>query len=215
MWIKTYGFDGFRLDAVKHIETALAHRPAHARSCHEVEATTKQHVYLVGETFTGDQNAHQVVHLALHRCSTGSSTSRCARSSCRTCVMRQGKMHDLVGFMDTNTSFYGTSVMSTFLGNHDVPRTIHFAEDTPLWSRRVGQRQGSQLVESAGAAGERQRLRAARARLRRLVDQPRRAAHLLRRRDRPRRRRRSRQPPHDDLERGRLLGGAERAARPR
>jgi len=24
--------------------------------------------------------------------------------------------------------------MSTFLGNHDVPRSIHFAEDAPLWS---------------------------------------------------------------------------------
>ena len=134
------------------------------------------------------------------RSSTGSSTSRCARSSMQHVLMRQGKMNDLVSFMDTNTSFYGTSVMSTFLGNHDVPRTIHFAEDTPVWTRRVGQRQGSQLVESAGAADQRQRLRAPRARLRRPVDQPRRAAHLLRRRDRPGRRGRSRQPPHDAVE---------------
>jgi len=49
-------------------------------------------------------------------------------------IMRQGKMSDLITFMDSNTSFYGVSVMSTFLGNHDVPRSVHFAEDAPLWA---------------------------------------------------------------------------------
>jgi glycosidase len=48
--------------------------------------------------------------------------------------MRQGKMGDLVGFMDSNTGLYGDAVMSTFLGNADVPRSIHFAQDTPLWT---------------------------------------------------------------------------------
>jgi glycosidase len=49
-------------------------------------------------------------------------------------VMRQGSMQDLASFMDTNDYYYGTNaVMSTFIGNHDLPRIIHLAQDTPLW----------------------------------------------------------------------------------
>jgi glycosidase len=37
--------------------------------------------------------------------------------------------------MDSNDDFYGIdAVMSTFVGNHDLPRSIHLADDTPLWS---------------------------------------------------------------------------------
>ena len=36
--------------------------------------------------------------------------------------------------MNQNDGFYGNALMSTFIGNHDVPRSIHFAEDQPLWS---------------------------------------------------------------------------------
>ncbi len=43
-------------------------------------------------------------------------------------------MSDLVGFLDSNDGFYGPgSVMSTFLGNHDVPRSIELALDTPMF----------------------------------------------------------------------------------
>ncbi len=50
-------------------------------------------------------------------------------------LRRQGSMSDLSGFLDSNLTYYGNgAVMSTFIGNHDVPRTIHFAEDTPLFS---------------------------------------------------------------------------------
>jgi glycosidase len=44
-------------------------------------------------------------------------------------------MDSLRSFMDSNDGFYGpTAVMSTFIGNHDLPRSIHIGEDTPLWS---------------------------------------------------------------------------------
>ena len=36
--------------------------------------------------------------------------------------------------MDSNVSFYGTGLNSTFIGNHDVPRSIHLAQNTPLWN---------------------------------------------------------------------------------
>jgi glycosidase len=132
MWIKTYGFDGFRLDAVKHIETVWL-TDLRSRLLSEVEATTKQHVYLVGETFSGDPT---VIKPFISPCTMldGQFDFPLRASLVQTAIMRQGKMSDLIGFMDSNTSYYGTAVMSTFLGNHDVPRTVHFADDTPMWS---------------------------------------------------------------------------------
>ena len=38
------------------------------------------------------------------------------------------------GFLAGNDGYYGAGIMSTFIGNHDVPRSIHFAQDTPLWN---------------------------------------------------------------------------------
>ncbi|HWE29111.1 MAG TPA: alpha-amylase family glycosyl hydrolase, partial [Polyangia bacterium] len=131
-WITNYGFDGFRLDAIKQIEpiwlsdfrTALLSK---------VEATTKQHVYLVGETFSGDRD---LIKSFISPCTMldGQFDFPLRAQLDENVLMRQGVMGDLVSFMDSNTSYYGTSVMSTFLGNHDVPRSIHFAEDTPEWS---------------------------------------------------------------------------------
>jgi glycosidase len=43
-------------------------------------------------------------------------------------------MNDLAGFLSSNDTYYGPgAVMSTFIGNHDVPRVIGFAEDQPLY----------------------------------------------------------------------------------
>ncbi|HWZ90231.1 MAG TPA: alpha-amylase family glycosyl hydrolase, partial [Polyangiaceae bacterium] len=44
-------------------------------------------------------------------------------------------MQGLAQFMDSNDTFYpSTAVMSTFIGNHDLPRSIHYAEQTlPTW----------------------------------------------------------------------------------
>jgi glycosidase len=44
-------------------------------------------------------------------------------------------MTGLSQFMDSNDAFYPSdAVMSTFIGNHDLPRSIHYAEQTtPSW----------------------------------------------------------------------------------
>jgi glycosidase len=132
MWIKTYGFDGFRLDAIKQIEPVWI-SDFRARLLTEVEASTKQHVYLVGETFSGDRN---LIKSFVSPCTQldGQFDFPLRAALDSAVLMRQGKLGQLVAFMDSNTSFYGPSVMSTFIGNHDVPRAVHFAEDQPLWS---------------------------------------------------------------------------------
>jgi glycosidase len=131
-WMTDYGFDGFRLDAIKQIEPIWLSDFRSALLA-KVEATTKQHIYLVGETFSGDRN---LIKSFISPCTMldGQFDFPLRAQLDQNVLMRQGKMGDLVSFMDSNTSFYGTSVMSTFLGNHDVPRSIHFAEDTPVWS---------------------------------------------------------------------------------
>jgi glycosidase len=49
-------------------------------------------------------------------------------------IMRKQSMSDLASFMNSNDYFYGaSSVMSTFIGNHDLPRIIHLATNTPAW----------------------------------------------------------------------------------
>ena len=59
-----------------------------------------------------------------------------------TLLRRDGSMSDLVGFLDTNDGYYGAgSVMSTFLGNHDVPRAIEHALDTPMFDPWDGGKQ--------------------------------------------------------------------------
>jgi glycosidase len=51
-----------------------------------------------------------------------------------TILRRDGSMTDLSGFLDVNDGYYGSgSVMSTFIGNHDVPRAIELALDTPMF----------------------------------------------------------------------------------
>jgi glycosidase len=40
----------------------------------------------------------------------------------------------MVAFLDGNDGFYGSNaIMSTFIGNHDLPRVIHLAANSRLW----------------------------------------------------------------------------------
>ncbi len=49
-------------------------------------------------------------------------------------VMRQTPMTSLRDLVASNDSFYGpNSLMSPWIGNHDLGRVIHMAEDTPMW----------------------------------------------------------------------------------
>lgn len=130
-WMKNYDLDGFRLDAVKHIEQSWL-LDVRDKITKEVEAVGKQHMYLVGETYTGNRD---LIKSFIDPCKKldGQFDFPLRSELGRRVLLRQDKMQGLVAFMDSNDTFYGAGLNSTFIGNHDVPRAIHLAQNTPLW----------------------------------------------------------------------------------
>lgn len=130
-WIKDTGIDGFRLDAVKHIEDAWV-TELRARVKTDVEATTGEHFYMVGETFTGDR-ATIKYYVDPNTMLDGQFDFPLRAKAVSALLTRSTPMTDLEGFLASNEGYYGPGIMSTFIGNHDVPRSIHFAADSPVW----------------------------------------------------------------------------------
>ncbi|HRI10693.1 MAG TPA: alpha-amylase family glycosyl hydrolase, partial [Nannocystaceae bacterium] len=130
-WIVDAGIDGFRLDAVKHIEDSWL-LDLRARVKSEIEAMTMEHFYMVGETYTGDRDL--IKYYVKPEMLDGQFDFPWRMKVAENLIMRQGSMKDLESFMNSNDGYYGTGVMSPFIGNHDIPRVIHLAEDTPVWA---------------------------------------------------------------------------------
>ncbi len=130
-WIQQSGIDGFRLDAVKHIEDSWI-TDLRSRVTAEIESVTEQHFYMVGETFTGDKDT--IKYYVNPTTMLDGQFDFPFRAALISAVMaRSSSMNDLDSFLASNDGFYGAGIMSTFIGNHDVPRSIHFAQDNPEW----------------------------------------------------------------------------------
>ena len=160
-WAKRVGADGFRLDAVKHIEDSWL-LDLRARLDGEVE--WDQIFYLVGETFTGERDLIKY-YVRPDTMLDGQFDFPLRANILATVLRRAGSMQDLAGFLASNDTYYGAgAVMSTFIGNHDVPRVIGFAEDQPLygsdwddgkaraWSNRPGLPTSSRPFERLAVA---------------------------------------------------------------
>ncbi|HEY4177761.1 MAG TPA: alpha-amylase family glycosyl hydrolase [Kofleriaceae bacterium] len=129
-WAKKIGIDGFRLDAVKHIETSWL---TDLRARVQAEVAWDQPFYMVGETFDGDKGLIKS-YVNKDTMLDGQFDFPLRGAILSNLLHRDGSMSDLAGFLSANDGYYGPgSVMSTFLGNHDVPRVIHHAEDVPVF----------------------------------------------------------------------------------
>ncbi len=129
-WAKRIGIDGFRLDAVKHIETSWL---TDVRARINAEVAFDQKFYMVGETFDGDRGIIKS-YVDPNTMLDGQFDFPLRGQVLGTLLHRDGQMSDLAGFLDANDGYYGPgSVMSTFIGNHDVPRVIEQALDTPMF----------------------------------------------------------------------------------
>ncbi len=151
--IQTNGNDAFRLDAIKQVDPSwlAALRPAITAQVTSKE-TPSQRFYLVGETYDFQNRA-------LIRSMIDSATQLDGQFDfplrirlIEAMLMRSTQnmltpddtnwsrnappgMTGLQQFMDSNDAFYPPdAIMSTFIGNHDLPRSIHYAEQTlPAW----------------------------------------------------------------------------------
>jgi glycosidase len=129
-WAKSLGIDGFRLDAVKQVEDVWF---TDTRARANGELVWNQPFYMVGETFDGDRDLIKS-YVNPQTQLDGQFDFPLRAQVLSTLLHRDGQMSDLVGFMDSNDGYYGPgAVMSTFLGNHDVPRAIEHALDTPMY----------------------------------------------------------------------------------
>jgi glycosidase len=151
--IQANGNDAFRLDAIKQVDPSwlAALRPA-VTSQILANEMPQQRFYMVGETYDFqnrgliasmiDPNTKldgqfdfplriRLVEALLMRSTQNLLTPDDLNWSRNAPPGMTGLSH----FMDSNDTFYPTdAVMSTFIGNHDLPRSIHYAEQTvPQW----------------------------------------------------------------------------------
>ncbi|HEY3816753.1 MAG TPA: alpha-amylase family glycosyl hydrolase [Polyangiaceae bacterium] len=156
--IQTYGNDAFRLDAIKQVDPSWLASLRPQTTTYESQAAdggAPQRFYMVGETYDFDDMAYirsfinpataldgqfdfplryRIVDAILLR-DTGPMLQPAIPDGDSWEFNQPAGMQGLASFMDFNDSFYPVdAVMSTFIGNHDLPRSIHYAEQTlPSW----------------------------------------------------------------------------------
>jgi len=151
--IQQNGNDAFRLDAIKQVDPSwlAALRPAVTTQIITPESP-QQRFYMVGETYDFQNRALissmidpttkldgqfdfplriRLIEAMLMR----STENMLTPDDLNWSRNAPPGMTGLSQFMDSNDAFYPTdAVMSTFIGNHDLPRSIHYAEQTlPSW----------------------------------------------------------------------------------
>jgi glycosidase len=156
--VQGYGNDAFRLDAIKQVDPSwlASLRPQiTAYESQVADAGAAQHFYMVGETYDFDDMAYirsfinpqtqldgqfdfplryRLVQAMLLR-DTGPMLDYPIADGNSWTYTQPAGMTGLQQFMDFDDSFYPVdAVMSTFVGNQDLPRSIHYAEQTiPSW----------------------------------------------------------------------------------
>lgn len=140
-WFQQTGIDGYRLDALKHMSMSWL-TELRARVKAEIEPNNmNKHFYMVGETYTGDKNLIKK-YVDPNTMLDGQFDFPLRAEIVTRVLMRydgpagpNGEigMQLLEKAMNENDGYYGNGIMSTFLGNHDLPRIIHLAEDSPMW----------------------------------------------------------------------------------
>jgi glycosidase len=139
-WAKQTGIDGFRLDAIKHVDQQwLLDVRTQLKAQVTAQQTPQQRFYLVGETY--DFGNRDVLKSYVDPATKldGQFDFPLRKEILETTLMRLRPMSDLAGFMDGNDYFYGAgAIMSTFIGNHDLPRVIHLAANNRLWGNDQG-----------------------------------------------------------------------------
>ncbi len=125
-WAKEYGIDGYRLDAIKHVPIQWL-TDLRIKFNSYIKNPAGGRFYLVGETY--DWGNRDLLNKYVNPATMldGQFDFPMRQQVCNA-VMNGGYMSELANWMQGNDSFYTKgALMSTFLGNHDMPRVIHTA----------------------------------------------------------------------------------------
>ena len=128
------GADGYRLDAIKHVDASWL---LQLRTEVEALAATRSprpRMYFVGETYDFGNRDYLKSFVDPATKLDGQFDFPLRLALLQSVVMRTQPMTALRDLVATNDSFYGpNTLMSPWIGNHDLGRVIHMAEDTPMW----------------------------------------------------------------------------------
>jgi len=133
---KTTGIDGMRLDAIKQVDNSwLLELRTQLTSTIVPLQNPEQRFYLVGETYDFYNTAYIASFVNPSTMLDGQFDFPARRNLIDTMLLKNQAMSDLANFYAGNNFYYGTSaVMSPFLGNHDLPRIVHYATTPPLYT---------------------------------------------------------------------------------
>ena len=130
-WAREYGIDGYRLDAIKHVPLDWLTQ-LRDRLNTEIAAPAGDRFYLVGETFDYFNRDLLKSFVDPDTMLDGQFDFPLKRVLCEAVFDPGGNLANLAGFMGGNDRFYDSptrpAIMSTWVGNHDIPRTVHFAD---------------------------------------------------------------------------------------
>ncbi len=126
-WAKEYGIDGYRLDAIKHVPLSWL-TELRARLTSEFPSPAGDRFYLVGETYTWDDYGVLKKYVDPATMLDGQFDFPFRKQLCRAVLSKEASLQDFSSWMSQNDGRYGVgALMSTWIGNHDIPRVIHAA----------------------------------------------------------------------------------------
>jgi len=126
-WAWRYKIDGYRLDAIKHVpQSWLLDLRAGLNDL--LPAPNGGRFYLVGETFAYDNRDLLRSFVDPATKLDGQFDFPYKARLCEALFRPEGRLDAFAGWLQENEGFYGArALMTTWIGNHDIPRPIHFA----------------------------------------------------------------------------------------
>lgn len=123
-WFNEYGFDGMRMDAVKHVDMQWL-KDVRAKVNAEILPRKKpgERVYLLGESFA-DTKAKLQIHVNPTTMLDGQFDFVLQSTLQNVMLRRNDSMQKVVDAVTASETYGARVVMSTFLGNHDQERSI-------------------------------------------------------------------------------------------